>query len=49
MTDAMWIADLQACSVIKASLVPTEEMQKRRSLTPQPQATHARADEACAA
>ena len=33
MNDAMWIADLQACGLIKASFVPTEEMQELRSLT----------------
>jgi transposase len=33
MNDAMWIADLQACGLIKASFVPSEEMQELRSLT----------------
>jgi transposase len=33
MNDAMWIADLQACGLIKASFVPPEEMQELRSLT----------------
>jgi transposase len=33
MNDAMWIADLQACGLIKASFVPGEEMQELRSLT----------------
>lgn len=33
MNDAMWIADLQACGLIKASFVPTEEMHELRSLT----------------
>jgi|SRR6266545_6184706 len=33
MNDAMWIADLLACGLIKASFVPTEEMQELRSLT----------------
>jgi transposase len=33
MNDAMWIADLLACGLIKASFVPPEEMQEMRSLT----------------
>jgi len=33
INDAMWIADLQACGLIKASFVPPEEMQELRSLT----------------
>jgi len=33
MNDAMWIADLLACGLIKASFVPPEEMQELRSLT----------------
>ena len=33
MNDAMWIADLLACGLIKASFVPTEEMQELRGLT----------------
>jgi len=33
MNDATWIADLQACGLIKASFVPPEEMQELRSLT----------------
>jgi transposase len=33
MNDAMWIADLLACGLIKASFVPTEEMQELRALT----------------
>lgn len=33
MNDAMWIADLQACGLIRASFVPPEEMQELRSLT----------------
>src|SRR5215472_18742248 len=33
LNDAMWIADLQACGLIKASFVPPEEMQELRSLT----------------
>src|SRR6201998_3682276 len=31
--DAMWIADLLACGLIKASFVPPEELQELRSLT----------------
>jgi len=33
MNDAMWIADLQACGLIKASFVPEENVQELRSLT----------------
>jgi transposase len=33
MNDAMWIADLLACGLIKASFVPPEETQELRSLT----------------
>src|SRR6202163_728665 len=33
MNDAMWIADLLACGLIKGSFVPPEEMQELRSLT----------------
>ncbi len=33
VNDATWIADLQACGLIKASFVPPEEMQELRSLT----------------
>jgi transposase len=33
MNDAMWIADLLACGLIKASFVPLEEMQELRALT----------------
>lgn len=33
MNDAMWIADLLACGLIKASFVPPEEMQELRALT----------------
>jgi len=33
MNDAMWIADLLACGLIKASFVPPEEVQELRSLT----------------
>jgi transposase len=33
MNDAMWIADLLACGLIKASFVPHEEMQELRALT----------------
>lgn len=33
MNDAMWIADLLACGLIKASFVPPEELQELRSLT----------------
>ena len=33
INDATWIADLLACGLIKASFVPTEEMQELRSLT----------------
>src|SRR6516165_2236135 len=32
MNDAMWIADLQACGLIKASFVPDQPTQKLRSL-----------------
>jgi transposase len=33
MNDAMWIADLAACGLIRASFVPEEEFQELRSLT----------------
>jgi transposase len=33
MNDAMWLADLLACGLIKASFVPTEPMHDLRSLT----------------
>jgi transposase len=33
VNDAMWIADLLACGLIKASFVPSEEVQELRSLT----------------
>ena len=33
MNDAMWIADLLACGLIKASFVPEENVQEWRSLT----------------
>ncbi len=33
MNDATWIANLLACGLIKASFVPTEEMQELRALT----------------
>jgi transposase len=33
MNDAMWIADLAACGLIRASFVPEEELQDLRSLT----------------
>lgn len=33
MNDAMWIADLLACGLIKASFVPPEKMQELRALT----------------
>jgi transposase len=33
VNDAMWIANLLACGLIKASFVPTEEMQELRALT----------------
>src|SRR5215471_9033147 len=32
MNDAMWIADLLACGLIKASFVPDEDIQELRSL-----------------
>jgi transposase len=32
MNDAMWIADLLACGLVKASFVPPEEIQELRSL-----------------
>ena len=32
MNDAMWIADLLACGLIKASFVPEEDIQELRSL-----------------
>jgi transposase len=33
MNDAMWIADLLACGLIKASFVPSEDIQELRALT----------------
>jgi transposase len=33
MNDAMWIADLLACGLIKGSFVPTENVQELRALT----------------
>jgi transposase len=33
MNDAMWLADLLACGLIKASFIPNEEMQELRALT----------------
>ena len=33
VNDATWIADLLACGLIKASFVPSEEVQELRSLT----------------
>ena len=33
MNDAMWIADLLACGLIKASFVPEEDVEELRSLT----------------
>jgi transposase len=33
MNDAMWLADLLACGLIKASFVPDEEVQELRALT----------------
>ena len=33
MNDAMWIADLLACGLIRASFVPNEEVQELRALT----------------
>ena len=33
MNDAMWLADLLACGLIKASFIPNEEMQGLRALT----------------
>jgi transposase len=33
MNDAMWIADLLACGLIKASFVPEEDLQELRALT----------------
>jgi transposase len=33
MNDAMWIADLLACGLIKGSFVPNEEVQELRALT----------------
>ena len=32
MNDAMWIADLLACGLLRASFVPPEEIQELRSL-----------------
>jgi hypothetical protein len=32
VNDAMWIADLVACGLIKASFVPDQQMQEWRSL-----------------
>src|SRR3977135_1147048 len=34
LNDAMWIADLLACGLIKASFVPEEDIQELRSLLP---------------
>jgi transposase len=33
MNDAMWLADLLACGLIKASFIPNEEVQELRALT----------------
>src|ERR1700746_153317 len=33
MNDAMWLADLLACGLIKASFIPNEEMQELRAMT----------------
>ena len=44
VNDAMWIADLVACGLIKASFVPEQEIQELRSLL-RPQATDPRADQ----
>ena len=44
VNDAMWIADLMACGLIKASFVPQEEIQELRSLLARPQAADPRAD-----
>lgn len=33
MNDAMWLADLLACGLIKASFIPNEEIQELRALT----------------
>jgi transposase len=33
MNDAMWLADLLACGLLKASFVPTEQLHELRSLT----------------
>ena len=49
MNDAMWIADLLACGLIKASFVPNEEVQELRALTLYLQKAGTRADAACAA
>jgi transposase len=35
MNDAMWIADLVSCGLIKASFVPGQAIQELRSLLPQ--------------
>jgi hypothetical protein len=47
--DAMWIADLMACGLIKASFVPEEPFQELRALMRTAQAVGSRADAACAA
>jgi transposase len=33
LNDAMWIADLMACGLVRASFVPDEELQELRALT----------------
>lgn len=47
LNDAMWIADLPAHGLIKASFVPDEEMHDLGTLTRTRKAVGARADAAC--
>lgn len=49
MNDAMWIADLLACGLIKASFVPPGRDAGAACLDAHPQAAGTRADAACAA
>ena len=45
MNDAMWIADLLSCGLIKASFVPEQEIQQLRSLLRARKQLYARADQ----
>jgi transposase len=47
MNDAMWIADLAAHGLIKASFVPDEETHGLRTLTRTREAVGARANASC--